>query len=62
MGGGGGIVGAIVGAALVVVGVFAEGISFGTSTSLIVMGLSMMASAVISATTPAPEQYHLDHL
>ena len=54
MGGGGGIVGAIVGAALVVVGVFAEGISFGTSTSLIVMGLSMMASAVISATTPAP--------
>ena len=54
MGGGGGIIGAIVGAALVVVGVFAEGISFGTSTSLIVMGLSMMASAVISATTPAP--------
>jgi hypothetical protein len=54
MGGGGGIIGAIVGAALVVVGVFAEGISFGTSTSLVVMGLSMMASAVISATTPAP--------
>ena len=54
MGGGGGILSAIVGAALVVVGVFAEGISFGTSTSLVVMGLSMMASAVISATTPAP--------
>lgn len=54
MGGGGGIINAIVGAALVVVGVFAEGISFGTSTSLVVMGLSMMASSVISATTPAP--------
>jgi hypothetical protein len=54
MGGGGGIVNMIVGAALVVVGIFAEGISFGTSTSLVVMGLSMMASAVISATTPAP--------
>jgi hypothetical protein len=50
----GGIISFIAGAALTAVGILAEGISFGTSTSLVVMGVSMMASAVISATTPAP--------
>ena len=48
---------AILGAALIVIGVFAEGISGGTSTQLIIMGVAMMASAVISATTPAPNPY-----
>ena len=50
----GGIISFVAGAALTAVGLLAEGISFGTSTSLVVMGLSMMSSAVISATTPAP--------
>ena len=48
---------AILGTALIVIGVFAEGISGGTSTQLIIMGVAMMASAVISATTPAPNPY-----
>lgn len=53
----GGIVNFVAGAALVVVGGFTELVSGGLSTSLVVMGLSMMSSAVISATTPAPNPY-----
>jgi len=53
-GGGGSFLNFIVGAALVVVGAFTEVFSAGASTSLVVMGLSMMASSVISATSPAP--------
>ena len=53
----GGIVNFVAGAALVVIGGFTELVSGGLSTSLVVMGLSMMSSAVISATTPAPNPY-----
>ena len=47
----GNIVSFIAGAALTAVGLLAEGLTFGTSTSLVMMGVTMMASAVISATT-----------
>jgi hypothetical protein len=50
----GSIVNFVTGAALVVIGGFTEIATGGLSTSLVVMGVSMMASAVISATTPAP--------
>ena len=53
----GNIVSFIAGAALTAVGLLAEGLTFGTSTSLVMMGVTMMASAVISATTPAPNPY-----
>ena len=47
----GGILGYIVGAALIVVGIFTE------QPSLVVMGATMFASAVISSLTPAPSPF-----
>ena len=52
MGGGGGVIGAIVGAVVTVIGIVTA------QPELIVMGVSMMASAIISSTVPAPSTYN----
>lgn len=55
-----GILQTIIGAILIVVGVFASGITAGTSTALIGAGVSMVAGGVIQLLSPQPKGLALD--